>query len=131
MNPVMTVHQEQQGSPEWKLARFGRNNASDAPAMLGCSKYQSREDLRRSVHTGLQAEVSADTQRLFDRGHQIEAIARPLAELITGEDLYTLVGSREWEGLQRPLGAAHRGVDQGVHVRPLASGPGPSGSRSR
>jgi putative phage-type endonuclease len=81
-----------QGSPEWLAHRAHHFNASDAPAMLGCSPYKTRADLLRELHTGLQADVDAATQRIFDAGHRFEALARPLAEEIIGDDLYPCVG---------------------------------------
>lgn len=82
-----------QGSPEWHAHRLHHFNASDAPAMLGCSPYKTRAALIREVATGLAADVDANTQRLFDAGHRFEALARPLAEKITGEELYPVVGT--------------------------------------
>ena len=38
-------------------------------------------------------EVTPEQQRIFDRGHAIEALARPLAEAIIGEDLSPCVGT--------------------------------------
>jgi predicted phage-related endonuclease len=45
------------------------------------------------MKTGITAEVDANTQRRFDDGHRFEALARPLAEQIIGEDLYPVTGS--------------------------------------
>jgi putative phage-type endonuclease len=89
----MKLHQLAQGSLEWLAYRAQHFNASDAPAMMGCSPYKSRAELLRELHTGLAADVSAGTQRVFDAGHRFEALARPLAEKIVGEDLYPVVGS--------------------------------------
>lgn len=82
-----------QGTPEWKAYRASKFNASDAPAMLGCSPYKTRADLLRELHTGLAAAVDDATQRIFDAGHRFEALARPLAEQIIGEELYPVTGS--------------------------------------
>lgn len=89
----MKIHNLVQGSPEWLSYRARHFNASDAPAMMGCSPYKTRAQLLRELHTGLTAEVDAGTQRLFDDGHRFEALARPLAEKIIGDDLYPVVGS--------------------------------------
>ena len=88
----MKIVQLQQGSPEWHAHRARYFNASDAPAVLGCSPYKTRAQLLREVHTGLAGEVDASTQRIFDAGHRFEALARPLAEEIVGDDLYPCVG---------------------------------------
>jgi putative phage-type endonuclease len=82
-----------QGSPEWHAHRARHFNASDAPAMLGCSPYKSRSQLLREIHTGLTADVDPALQKRFDDGHRFEALARPLAEDIVGEDLYPVTGS--------------------------------------
>lgn len=89
----MQIHQLTQGSPEWLDYRANHFNASDAPAMLGCSPYKTRTQLLHELATGQVAEVDAGTQRRFDDGHRFEALARPLAEEIMGEDLYPVVGS--------------------------------------
>jgi putative phage-type endonuclease len=81
-----------QGSPEWHAHRATHFNASDAPAMLGVSPYKTRAQLVREYATGVTAEVDDATQRRFDDGHRFEALARPLAEAIIGEDLYPCVG---------------------------------------
>jgi putative phage-type endonuclease len=83
----------QQGTAEWHAHRARHFNASDAPAMLGVSPYKTRAELLREMHTGMTAEVDAATQRLFDDGHRSEALARPLAEEIIGDDLYPAVGT--------------------------------------
>lgn len=81
-----------QGTPEWHAHRAAHFNASDAPAMLGVSPYKTRAQLVREYATGVAEEVDAATQRRFDDGHRFEALARPLAEAIIGEDLYPCVG---------------------------------------
>ena len=81
-----------QGTPEWSSHRASHFNASDAPSMLGCSPFKTRTQLLRECATGVAAEVDAATQARFDAGHRFEALARPLAEKIVGEDLYPCVG---------------------------------------
>jgi len=82
-----------QGSPEWHAHRRAHWNASDAPAMMGASPYKTRAQLLRELATGIVPEVDAVTQARFDAGHRFEALARPLAEKIVGEDLYPCVGT--------------------------------------
>ena len=77
-----------QGSPQWHAARATRFTASQAPAMMGASKYQTRAELLREKATGITPEVTPEQQRLFDRGHAAEAGARAIAEQALGEDLY-------------------------------------------
>lgn len=80
-----------QGSQAWHQHRRDHRNASDAPAMMGCSPYKTRTQLLHELHTGVAPEVDDATQRRFDDGHRSEALARPLAEAIVGEDLYAIV----------------------------------------
>jgi putative phage-type endonuclease len=89
----MQVHTLKQGTPAWHEYRAAHFNASDAPAMMGCSPYKSRNELLHERHTGLAAEVDAGTQARFNDGHRFEALARPLAEELVGEDLYPVTGS--------------------------------------
>jgi putative phage-type endonuclease len=81
-----------QGTPEWHAHRATHFNASDAPAMMGCSPYETRSQLLHRLHTGIAPEVDAGTQRRFDDGHRFEALARPLAAKIIGEELYPVTG---------------------------------------
>lgn len=105
----MQRHDLIQGSPEWLAHRSNCWSASDAPAMLGCSPYETRAELLRRLSTGIDPEVDAQTQRIFDAGHRFEELARPLAEEIIGEDLGRVVGSLD-VGLSKPLGASFDGI---------------------
>lgn len=89
----MLIHSLLQGSPDWHAHRLTHFNASDAPAMMGCSPYKTRSQLLHEMHTGMVPEVDAATQRRFDDGHRFEALARPLAEASIEDDLYPVVGS--------------------------------------
>lgn len=89
----MKTHSLRQGTPEWAAHRAQFWNASDAPAMMGVSPYKSRTELLHQLWSGLQGEVDEATQRRFDDGHRYEALARPLAEQIIGQELYPVVGS--------------------------------------
>ena len=89
----MQEHKIIQGTPKWHEFRAQHLNASDAPAMMGESPYKTRDALLREKATGVVAEVSSETQRRFDDGHRFEALARPLAEKIIGEELYPVIGS--------------------------------------
>ena len=74
-------------TPAWLAHRAQHLNASDAPAMMGCSQFKTRAQLLHEMHTGIAPDVDAATQRRFDEGHRIEALTRPLAEEIIGDDL--------------------------------------------
>lgn len=81
-----------QGSAEWHAHRAQNFNASEAPAMMGTSKYTTRAELLRLKAGGEAAEVSSFQQALFDRGHATEAQARPLVEALIGDELFPVVG---------------------------------------
>lgn len=84
----MKTHNVQQGTPAWLALRTGYFTASEASAMMGVSKYQTRSDLLKKKSTGIFDLVDPNTQFLFDRGHATEATARVIAEGIIGQDLY-------------------------------------------
>lgn len=86
----MKLHKLVQGSQEWHAHRCNHFNASDAPAMMGFSKYKSRDQLLHELAFGGESDIS---QHLANKGHRFEALARPLAEQIIGQDLYPAVGS--------------------------------------
>ena len=104
----MTPLSFSQGTPAWHAARARHFCASEAPAMLGVSKYMTRSELLAQKKTGITEDVSAGKQRLFDSGHEAEAKARPIAECIIGQDLFPMVGVREVDGL--PLLASLDGI---------------------
>lgn len=90
----MEIINVEQGTPEWHAHRRTHLNASDVPAMMGLSPYTTRSELVAQVATGIYPEVSHEQQRLFDKGHRFERLARPLAEKIIGEELAPLVGAK-------------------------------------
>lgn len=89
-----------QGSESWHAARAKCFTASEAPAMLGLSKYMSRNELLKQKATGIVPEIDAATQRRFDAGHEAEAMARTIAEEVIGEELFQATGTLEVDGLQ-------------------------------
>ena len=80
-----------QRSEAWHQHRRDHFNASDAPAMMGCSPYETRTALLTRISTGIGPERTAIEQELFADGHRSEALARPLAEAAIDDDLYPLV----------------------------------------
>lgn len=88
------THDLVQGSPEWMEFRLKHFGASEAAAMLGLSKNVKRNELLHMKHTGTPKEFSDWVQEhILDRGHEVEALARPLIEMTLGEDLYPMVFS--------------------------------------
>lgn len=78
-----------QGSDSWKQFRREHFGASEAAAMLGISGNVKRSELLRMKHTGLAKEFSDWVQKnILDNGHEVEALARPIAEASIGDELY-------------------------------------------
>lgn len=131
----MITHNLVQGTSEWHAYRAAHDNASDAPAMMGVSIYKTRDQLIAERATGIVPEVDAATQRLFDSGHRFEALARPLAEKIIGEDLYPCTGSQEgsrlsasFDGLTMLEDVAFEHKRMNSRLRDVLSTPGCTGA---
>ncbi|MEG1325987.1 MAG: YqaJ viral recombinase family protein, partial [Janthinobacterium sp.] len=81
------IHNLLQGSDDWHAFRFDHHGASEAAAMLGLSKKVTRSELVRMKATGLAKEFSDWVQEnILDYGHEVEALARPFAERVIGDD---------------------------------------------
>lgn len=91
----MKIHSVIQGSEAWHALRANYFTASEAPAMMGASKQMKRTELLHAKKTGLDRDVSWWVQKyLFDKGHEAEALARPILETRIGEDLFPVVGTK-------------------------------------
>jgi predicted phage-related endonuclease len=116
----MELHNLTQGDAAWHAHRATHFNASDAPTMLGVSPHKTRLQLLHEMHTGAPREHSDYVQeRILDKGHEWEALARPLAEEIIGEELYPVVGtegrmSASFDGLTLAgdIGSEHKRLNQ-------------------
>lgn len=73
-----------QGSDAWLNERMKRVTASQTPALLGLSPYQTILDLYEEKITGKEVDVSTYKQVLFDKGHRAEAAARQWVEANLG-----------------------------------------------
>lgn len=131
----MITHNLIQGSESWHEYRKAHFNASDAPAMMGLSPYKTRTQLLNEMKSGIAPEIDSATQQRFDDGHRYEALARPLAEEIIGQDLYPVTGSEgklsasfdgltmdesicfEHKTLNDEIRAAASAADLGAHLR--------------
>jgi predicted phage-related endonuclease len=90
----MKIHNVAQGSEAWHALRANYFTASEAPVMMGASKQMKRTELLHAKKTGLDRDVSWWVQKnLFDKGHEAEALARPILEGRIGEDLFPVVGT--------------------------------------
>lgn len=83
------IHNIAQGSDAWHQFRLDHFGASEAAAMLGVSRKVKRNELLRAKKTGIAKEFSDWVQRnILDYGHEVEQLARPIAEKIIGKELY-------------------------------------------
>lgn len=88
-----------QGSNEWIEARLINLCASEAPAMMGASKYMTRKQLLDLKLSGVAEPVSPSLQKIFDKGHESEETARMIFEVENFEDYPAAVGTIEIEDL--------------------------------
>lgn len=88
-----------QGSDEWKAVRQEHFTASDASAMMGASKYKTRNQLMREKK-GWKEPISKSKQALFDKGHKTEEMAREILEINMLEEFPACVGSVEIDGIK-------------------------------
>jgi len=88
------THDLVQGSDAWIEFRLSHHGASEAAAMLGISPKVRRNELLHMKHTSMPKEFSDWVQEhILDRGHEVEALARPYIEASLGEDLYPVTMS--------------------------------------
>lgn len=93
----MQIVNVQQGTPEWHELRLTKFTASEAPAMMGASKYMSRDELLKLKSTGLVKEATSFQQSIFDKGHEAERLARPIVEKIINDELFPATGISDTE----------------------------------
>ena len=91
----MKILQLTQNTQEWHQHRATARNASDASAMMACSPYKTRAQLLQERATGIKPDVDAATQARFDRGHEIEAQARAIAEEMLEQELFPVIGTTD------------------------------------
>lgn len=90
----MIIHDVIQGSDEWLELRGKFQTASEAPVVMAASTKMKRDELLAIKAGYSEKEYSEWVQKnLFDKGHAAEALARPLVEVMIGEDLYPVTGS--------------------------------------
>lgn len=104
----------EQGSQEWHAHRANCYNASDAAAMLGISPYTKRDDLIKRYATGFQPEFSNSTLAVFERGHELEALARSIVEEneLEGEALYPVSGFIEDSRVGKKISSSFDGLTE-------------------
>lgn len=103
-----------QGSDEWKAIRAQYLVASEAPVIMGASPHMKRDELLHLKTTGIEREICEWVEKfVFAKGHEVEALARPIAENRLGDELYSLVGVNTLDGL--PLLASYDGITAPLH----------------
>jgi len=92
-----------QGSDEWLKVRQESFTASEAPAMMGASKYVSRNQLLDMKKGKKTEEIDDFTKALFQKGHDAEDAAREHVEMDLMMDLPQAVGTLKVRGLKHNL----------------------------
>jgi predicted phage-related endonuclease len=83
-----------QGSDAWHQFRMIHRGASEAYRMLGIPGPKNRNSLLHEKKTGIAEDVDEWTQKnVFDKGHRLEAMARPIVDEIVGDVLYPVTYS--------------------------------------
>ncbi|WP_127471927.1 YqaJ viral recombinase family protein [Thiomicrorhabdus aquaedulcis] len=101
-----------QGSLEWLEFRKNHYPASEAPSMMGESKFEplKPEDLAL-IRLGLKAVVVSDYQQtIFDNGHETEECARPLVAMLINEPLANTTCRMNVPSLSMMLSASLDGI---------------------
>lgn len=97
----MIIQNVKPNTDEWIADRRKYKNASEASIMMGASANVTRNELLFMKTTGLDQEFSDWVQKnVLDYGHDVERLARPIAEEIIGEELYP-VSATDDEGRLR------------------------------
>ena len=115
----MKIHEMDQGSPEWAALRREFFCASDAPAIMGQSPYETRAQYIRRKISGLDLQTLDYVKKLKALGHEAERhmIARAeafLADQGIDSELYPTVASATIEGL--PMLASLDGLSMGGEI---------------
>lgn len=84
-----------QGSDDWLKFRLKHHGSSEIAAVMGLSKNMTRNELLKIKKTGLGKEFSDYVQKyILDKGHEVEAMARPIIEALLAEELYPVTLSK-------------------------------------
>lgn len=89
-----------QGTDEWLEARLNHLTASEAPAMMGDSKFMSRNQLLALKKGWKSNPNNKYKEMLFQKGHEFEALTRDFVEAEIEEDLYQVTGKIVVNGLE-------------------------------
>lgn len=89
-----------QGTDEWLEVRLNHFTASEASAMMDCSKFMSRNQLLALKKGWQSSPDSSFKAKLFLDGHQSESQARLLLEIDTMDEFPPVTGKTTIDGLQ-------------------------------
>lgn len=85
-----------QGTPEWDAHRGNTHNGSEASMMMGVHANVSRNELIHMKATATEQEFSDYVQKhVLDKGHRIEAEARPIIEGRIDDDLFPVTATTD------------------------------------
>lgn len=91
----MIVHNVVQGANDWLELRAHYFTASEIPAAMGCSPFETRNDFIKRKAIGTSKEFSIFTLKMFAEGHRYEELARKhIAEPMLSDDLMQPTCSR-------------------------------------
>lgn len=103
-----------QGTEEWLESRLNNLCASEAPAMMGASKFMSRNQLLDLKKGWQKNPDSSFKKRLFEKGHLHEDQARQIIEMDYCEDFPPRVGRRSVDGIV--LQASFDGISEDLFL---------------
>ena len=111
----MKILKLEQGSQEWLDARLEHFCASEAPVIMGASKFMTRRQLL-DLKKGWQSNPDDNSfrQKLFARGHEHEDLAREHIEFDIMADLPPVVGSIKFRGVKAGILASFDGYNEGL-----------------
>lgn len=92
----MITHDVIQGSDEWLALRESFDfTGSEVAVIMGVHPNITRDELLEAKCTYTAKEYNRFVvEKVFEKGHETEALARPILEAKLGEDLYPVVGSK-------------------------------------
>lgn len=103
-----------QGSSEWIEIRGSYLCASEAPAMMGCSKFMSRNDLLNQKKGWKSNPVSSFQESLYEKGHEYEDMARTMIETDYCDDFPPKVAVNAVHGVAISLLASFDGLSETI-----------------
>ena len=89
-----------QGSDEWLKIRLEHLTASEAPVIMGISKFMSRNQLLDLKKGWQSAPDDVFKKRLYQKGHEYEEAARAITEIELCDELPAVVGRIVIDGLE-------------------------------